>query len=534
MAEKITIQSFKFGVDTRREQLVYQPGTLVDLVNGHINQGGEIEKRKAFVLFSDTGIFDSNGDAGVFGIESTDTGLMRFGSAIVNGGAVTQGQPTLASAFPATNPILIYQQLQHPAVIDGSNYDRTIHRMTAVPSSTTFKGKAFVIAKFADGKTFMYYNGSLIQQSRNGIVLTGRTSLANLGTELAREINAISSWKAVANADTYTGETAASVAITGSGTGATFTATVSGGVVSSVVIGSGGTGYAVGDLLLVRNSTGSGYVVKVLTLSTTAVATVSIVYGGYGSQNGLDTVLSPVGVTFSPNASESSAAGIQGSLEVDQARPAFAAIGAKTFFTFSAGSSGGITSITGPAKSDGTGSVTLCGVVNYTTSLSNTAALTVAAINANTLFTGYSATNSGATVTVYAPTTWGNVTFSLTITYTGVTVDGSGAVGSSLTVTVSPGTTEKVRLGTGTATVSQLETATGSGGTGPYTYTWTETSGTSGISFASTGSSVSFSKSLARATSVTGYFRCEVTDTGAANAKAHFDFTLTLSNETSS
>ena len=45
----IKIESFKPGLDTRRSELTSLPGTLEVCENAHINPGGEIEKRKAFV-----------------------------------------------------------------------------------------------------------------------------------------------------------------------------------------------------------------------------------------------------------------------------------------------------------------------------------------------------------------------------------------------------------------------------------------------------------------------------------------------------
>jgi len=45
------IKEFKRGLDTRQSLLTSEPGTLETLQDMHVNQGGELEKRKAFVPY---------------------------------------------------------------------------------------------------------------------------------------------------------------------------------------------------------------------------------------------------------------------------------------------------------------------------------------------------------------------------------------------------------------------------------------------------------------------------------------------------
>src|SRR5215475_2137640 len=79
----LTIENFKFGLDTRRGELTSQAGVLATCENGHVNQGGEVDKRKAFVLDASLGtILDSNGDQGTFGLEVLSGGKTVFGSAL--------------------------------------------------------------------------------------------------------------------------------------------------------------------------------------------------------------------------------------------------------------------------------------------------------------------------------------------------------------------------------------------------------------------------------------------------------------------
>jgi hypothetical protein len=173
------------------------------LTNGHINAGGEIEKRKAFSQYANDTMLDDEPNPGpyqaVFGLESTDSGLQAYGSALPYTGAArphTLGQSMLTALLTPVN----YIQLAHPAVLEGATYDPTKHRMTGVVFSTNMSGKAFVCAQFNDTYKFLYYNGVLVHPSRNGLVLTGRVAAANLATELAAELNALG-WSGVATSN---------------------------------------------------------------------------------------------------------------------------------------------------------------------------------------------------------------------------------------------------------------------------------------------------------------------------------------------
>lgn len=68
----IKIKNFKFGLDTRRSELESQAGTLLRLVNAHVNQGGEIEKRFGF--------FRQPRPTSTYGAQPTSAGIVIFGS----------------------------------------------------------------------------------------------------------------------------------------------------------------------------------------------------------------------------------------------------------------------------------------------------------------------------------------------------------------------------------------------------------------------------------------------------------------------
>ena len=165
----LTISNFRFGLDTRRSVLTSLAGTLLTLNNAHVNQGGEIEKRKAFVR--------TVLPAACFGLEATDVGLITFGSDADPGG------------WPIGN-VAAYQRLQHPAILatTAAVYNAAFHAMTQIVFSRAFRGKAFVGAKFADGRTFLYYDGQLVEDSADGLVLPGYATQTLLNAAIAQQM----------------------------------------------------------------------------------------------------------------------------------------------------------------------------------------------------------------------------------------------------------------------------------------------------------------------------------------------------------
>lgn len=181
------IASFKYGLDARREVLARQPGTLVECTNAHITQGGEIQKRKAFSLLGEIQI-DSGGNVGTFAIVTTSSGLVTFGGAPPGGISILAG--------------VTYVQLTHPAVLEGETYNAAYHQLDKVVAVASYDGKAVVAALFEDGNTFLYYdNGTLVDQSRNGLVLHGLADVSDLATQLAGQVDHITDWAGLPNVD---------------------------------------------------------------------------------------------------------------------------------------------------------------------------------------------------------------------------------------------------------------------------------------------------------------------------------------------
>lgn len=105
-----------------------------------------------------------------------------------------------------------------------------------------------------------------VNQRYHRLVFQTAGQLVYTGTAAAKAITAVS------------GLAAAAINVQSSaGTGATGHFTISGGIPTAITIDGGGTGWAVGDYFVVADPTGYGYFGKVATLSTTAIATATVV-----------------------------------------------------------------------------------------------------------------------------------------------------------------------------------------------------------------------------------------------------------------
>ena len=131
------VNNFSKGLDTKRHVISSDPGELQDLVNAHINRGGEIEKRRAFVPVAQL-------PAGTFGMEITGSDVFVFGS----------------MSDPGVPAGVTYQQLEHP---DGWN-------MTGVRWSSVYGAKPFVLAEYNNGDVIPFYDGVAVGSFVNGIV----------------------------------------------------------------------------------------------------------------------------------------------------------------------------------------------------------------------------------------------------------------------------------------------------------------------------------------------------------------------------
>lgn len=240
------IKDFKQGLDTRKSVLTSVPGTLATLQDMHINQGGEIEKRLAFLQ---QGLPNQ-----VYGFQETTTGIYVFGSrsitpvavltaAVINGvgqvvfsaipytgvvptvgswitiagsgltgvngnwqvtgviynsGALiitwnTPGSPNNAEGPAATMapyfaPPVTYQQLTHPL---GSSIS-----MTGVVSSTYFNNQCLVVTTWSNGDTLEFYGSSVVTDFYYGVFGSIENTPQAMATDLVAQVNASGAYTA--------------------------------------------------------------------------------------------------------------------------------------------------------------------------------------------------------------------------------------------------------------------------------------------------------------------------------------------------
>lgn len=149
------IDNFNGGMDSRKARISGAPGTLYELINGHITRGGSIERRKKFV--STYNLPTGN----TFGLHTANNQLYVFGSA----------------ASPGTIPAgVTYQRLVSPT---GST-------MTALLDAENFDGLIYAIAEYNDGGIYHFYNGNRITDWDS--LTAGVASNSAIATSLAAAV----------------------------------------------------------------------------------------------------------------------------------------------------------------------------------------------------------------------------------------------------------------------------------------------------------------------------------------------------------
>jgi len=190
----ILVEDFRGGLDKRKSILTAPAGTLQLAKNCHINRGGEVEKRKAFVL-------QSAMPANSFGLRAVRGNLYCFGSV---------SEASLSPALPAG---VNYQRLEHT---DGAT------AMSALLAAENFDGKVYAIAEYADGSIFHYYDSARVTSWDS--IAASVASNANVATRLAERIDIDHAYEAASVGDTVT------ITAAVPGTAFTYTAsTVNGG-----------------------------------------------------------------------------------------------------------------------------------------------------------------------------------------------------------------------------------------------------------------------------------------------------------------
>jgi hypothetical protein len=238
------ITDFRQGLDARKYKLALPPGTLLTCDNAHVTQGGEIEKRKAFVPVTIPAAYTGNH----FGLQPGDAGIYVFGSTIVSPSTSTRDRnanvsrlklPNAAGFFAVNDVVnisgvggvgyngtgivitdvtdssgdqyisyasvnpnetlntadtggtvikqsavlpspLVYELVVYPGAVGGTLGWQNWENLTAVVSSTTFGGAPFVLAKFADGIFPFYGAGETYVWNGSGLTTSTVGNAARL------------------------------------------------------------------------------------------------------------------------------------------------------------------------------------------------------------------------------------------------------------------------------------------------------------------------------------------------------------------
>jgi hypothetical protein len=225
----LDLSDFRSGLDARKYLLALPAGTLINLTNAHINQGGEIEKRQAFIPNSiPPGTFwaqeNSTGITviGSRAISWSNVALTRTGgfvSAVItidpSGYGILTGASVTISAVDASfngtvvnatggGNILLGPQAGANASTIGTitlalpapvQYLRLLHpdgvtQMTGVITSCQFGAGIFTEALFADGNRFYYFNDTIISDFYSGLIWSGASNGFTLATNLSNLVNA--------------------------------------------------------------------------------------------------------------------------------------------------------------------------------------------------------------------------------------------------------------------------------------------------------------------------------------------------------
>lgn len=244
------VADFSSGLDVRKSPYTSVNGSLQTLDDGQITRGGEIEKRKAFV---------SKGD------------LQEATRALVSGKIGSGDTPVLvvfgSDPAPAGLPDgVTYQSLQHPdnagAMVDIVDY-------------TLYDGKIYVVADFADGTQWHFYDGSLVTDWGAGIVRPSMTTNDLIAEHLRLLVDASDSYSAT--------RSGSSVLITGLA-----------GVDYSVAVESQDGGGNNNQTILANELVASTPVVA----GTQSVGEFAILIGEVGASNYVDQVRVDVGGVF--------------------------------------------------------------------------------------------------------------------------------------------------------------------------------------------------------------------------------------------
>jgi hypothetical protein len=207
----IFVSDFKYGMDRRRQRVAGTAGTLWTGENVVVTRGGDIERMKRFVPTYTL-------PAGqTFGLAEVQGQLWTFGSA-----------PSVAVPLGIN-----YMQCAAPS---GA-------AMTQVLDARAVNGQLYIIARFADGNIFHFYNGGAAAYTTISLLSGASGNISNI------TINGVSILAVTVPFDTTLAQTASDLANQINNTSATsgYSAVASGQLVtiSAAALGTTANGYAV-------------------------------------------------------------------------------------------------------------------------------------------------------------------------------------------------------------------------------------------------------------------------------------------------
>jgi hypothetical protein len=162
---EVIIENFRHGLDSRRSVLTSVLGTLRTLVNAHINQGGEIEKRKAFVPISILPTVASNVGT-ILGVEALRDSIVLFGGQVnddaVNWPPAGFTYQRLFRDAAASAAALVCNIAATPGFCSYCEGYTGAVEATSIIYSTVYGGKTFALALMSDGTYNAFYDAVVV------------------------------------------------------------------------------------------------------------------------------------------------------------------------------------------------------------------------------------------------------------------------------------------------------------------------------------------------------------------------------------
>lgn len=486
--EHLTIQNFKYGLDTRKSELTSQPGTLTTLENAIINQGGEVEKRKGFFLNGTTGQLPT----GCFGLQETGSAIYTFGSGAASLATTKrQRDATTCTLTFAVSPGYTIGSIVRVAGVGGTGYN----------------GDVAIAAISINTISYLATSGSGVEGLTND---TGGTVIfpLNLPTNVSYQrlrhfyfdqyegnatlgfiVNSVGGWFAKEPAMT-------GVLVTSSFGGETFVTATYGAVVKGSALLAFpastmlfGNGHVILDHMGGVEMADGGASGETEFINIQFAWLISHYFGtdivGTAEVSNDTLLTGPEGQAFSLELSSSNTLLRGGTGDtvipeantLNQVSAPTLAISSKVSFYLTGGNSGSLDTLTAPNCSTGvvSGTVALISApVAYATSLLITAQNVATAVNANTSTTGYTATaaladlsgSKVAMITIAGITSYGalpnagNLTYDTSSTLKGsnTSVAGSGGF-TSTTVAFAGGVNQSGA--TGQITIANFNASVG-------------------------------------------------------------------------